>query len=162
MTTELSDERLMTVTDVAEWLQVHPNTVRRHIKAGKLRSVHVGRNVRILKGDLESYLQPESEDHARIETQQLLSEARRLLDQLRIELPQHRSPARRVAGAQNGNGQERPGLAIGQASGHSSNGHNAQTNGNGYDVAAAKELVVQHRRAIEEYDRASGGTGRRF
>ena len=158
MTTELSDERLMTVTDVAEWLQVHPNTVRRHIKAGKLRSVHVGRHVRILKGDLESYLQPESDDHARIETQQLLSEARRLLDQLRIELPQHRSPARRVAGGQNGPGRERPGLAIGQASGH----RNAQTNGNGHDVVAATEVVVQHRRTTEEYDRAAAGNGRRF
>lgn len=34
---EPGNERLLTVTDVAEHLQVHPNTVRRHIKVGKLR-----------------------------------------------------------------------------------------------------------------------------
>ncbi len=149
MVAEPSNERLLTVADVAEQLQVHPDTVRRHIKAGKLRSVHVGRNVRILKGDLDSYLRPEGEDHAWMErekSQQLLSEARRLLKQLRIELPQYWPPARPAAGAQNGSGQERQ----------------QRTNGQGRVDAGPTEVVGQYRRALEAHKRASGGNGRRF
>ena len=46
MAIEPSEDRLLTVNDVAERLQVHPITVRRHIKAGKLRAVRVGRSGR--------------------------------------------------------------------------------------------------------------------
>ena len=148
MAAELNGERLLTVTEVAEQLQVHHHTVRRHIKAGKLRAVRVGRNVRILKADLETYLRPESEEHARLErekSQRLLNEARRLLKQLRIELPQRWLPARQEMEAQNGSTDE----------------SHEQTNGERIDVGAT-EVVGQHRRAFEQYKRVSGGNGRRF
>ena len=61
MAIEPSEDRLLTVNDVAERLQVHPITVRRHIKAGKLRAVRVGRSVRIREADLEEYLRPDDQ-----------------------------------------------------------------------------------------------------
>lgn len=48
---------LLTVHDVARLCQVHEVTVRRHIASGQLRSVHVGKRVRVRKEDLESYLE---------------------------------------------------------------------------------------------------------
>ena len=55
MAIESADE-LLTVAEVAERLRVHPITVRRHIKAGRLRAVRFGRSVRVRASDLESYL----------------------------------------------------------------------------------------------------------
>jgi excisionase family DNA binding protein len=40
-------ERLLTVSDVAERLQVSPRTVRRMIATGQLRIIRLGRSVRI-------------------------------------------------------------------------------------------------------------------
>ena len=148
MAGQLNGERLLTVTEVAEQLQVHHHTVRRHIKAGKLRAVHVGRNVRILKADLETYLRPESEEQARLDrekSQQMLNEARRLLKQLRIELPQRWPPVRQEMEPRKASAEER----------------NDQANGQRVDVGAT-EVAGQHRRAFEQYKRASGGNGRRF
>lgn len=48
---------LLTVRDVARFCQVHEVTVRRHIASGQLRSVHVGKSVRVRREDLESYLE---------------------------------------------------------------------------------------------------------
>ena len=59
-----NEERLLTVNDVAERLQLHPITVRRHIKAGKLRAVRVGRAVRVREADLDDFLRPDSEEYA--------------------------------------------------------------------------------------------------
>lgn len=55
MTTETT---LLTVHDVARYCQVHEATIRRHIASGRLRSVHVGRAVRVREEDLELYLKP--------------------------------------------------------------------------------------------------------
>ncbi len=46
--------RLLTVKEVAERLRVHPMTVRRHIKSGRLRSTHIGRAVRIPEEAVET------------------------------------------------------------------------------------------------------------
>lgn len=40
-------ELLLTVEQVAEQLQLHPDTVRRHLQAGKLRGVKRGRVWRV-------------------------------------------------------------------------------------------------------------------
>jgi excisionase family DNA binding protein len=50
------DAILLTVRDVARRLQVHEVTVRRHILAGRLKAVHVGKSVRVTPKDLEEYL----------------------------------------------------------------------------------------------------------
>ncbi len=149
MTAEPGDERLLTVTDVAKRLQVHPITVRRHIKAGKLRALHVGRNIRIRNDDLDAYLRPESEEPARFdreESKRLLTEARRLLRQMRVELPQHRPPLRP---------EPEPRRDLAEV-------RQRRTNGQGRVDAGTTEVVGQHSSAREEYSHASEGNGRRF
>ena len=53
-----SAEELLTVNEVAERLKVHPITVRRHIKAGRLRALRAGRSIRVRASDLEAFLRP--------------------------------------------------------------------------------------------------------
>ena len=50
----LSD--LMTVSEVAEYLRVNPQTVYRKAKAGELPAVRIGRAIRFRKVELESWL----------------------------------------------------------------------------------------------------------
>ncbi|MEX2238084.1 MAG: helix-turn-helix domain-containing protein [Dehalococcoidia bacterium] len=47
---------LLTVQEVADRCRVHQLTIRRHIKQGRLRSVRVGRAVRVRSKDLDTYL----------------------------------------------------------------------------------------------------------
>ena len=47
-----STDRLLTVGEVAERLHVHPITVRRMIKAGRLPVVRIGRAVRLREKDV--------------------------------------------------------------------------------------------------------------
>ena len=49
-------DELLTVATVAQVCRVHSGTVRRQIAAGKLRSVRVGRAVRVRREDLDAYL----------------------------------------------------------------------------------------------------------
>ena len=49
---------LLTVDETAARLRVHPITVRRHIKQGKLRAVRAGGRIRVRQEDLERFLQP--------------------------------------------------------------------------------------------------------
>jgi excisionase family DNA binding protein len=51
-------EHLLTVREVAERLRVHPITVRRLIKDGKLPVVRIGRAIRVREEDLGAYAQP--------------------------------------------------------------------------------------------------------
>ena len=48
-------EKLFTVKEVAVALQVHPLTVRRYIKHGKLNSVRVAGNVRVAQSDFDLF-----------------------------------------------------------------------------------------------------------
>ncbi len=47
-------EEVYTVEQFAERLNLHPKTVRRFIREGRLRAVKVGRSYRILRSDLEA------------------------------------------------------------------------------------------------------------
>jgi excisionase family DNA binding protein len=48
---------MMTIKEVAERLNVHPNTIRRLIKSGELASMRVGsRGIRVDERDLEAYI----------------------------------------------------------------------------------------------------------
>jgi len=44
------------VSEIAERLRVHPNTVRRLIESGELPAVFIGSQARVLADDLERYL----------------------------------------------------------------------------------------------------------
>ena len=41
---------------IAEMMNVHPNTVQKWVSAGKLQHYKIGQSVRIRKEDLESFL----------------------------------------------------------------------------------------------------------
>ena len=49
-------QNLLNVNQVAFILKVHPLTVRRYIKEGKIRSVKAGGNIRIVETDLEIFV----------------------------------------------------------------------------------------------------------
>jgi len=52
-----SNIQLLRLPEVAERLQVSMPTVRRLVKDGKIRTVRVGRVIRVRPMDLESYIQ---------------------------------------------------------------------------------------------------------
>lgn len=47
-------EEIYTVEQFAERLKLHPKTVRRFIREGRLRAVKVGKSYRILRSDMEA------------------------------------------------------------------------------------------------------------
>ena len=49
-------QRLLTIKDVADILQVSDKTVRRWIDAGDLVAHRVGRQLRVSQGDLETFI----------------------------------------------------------------------------------------------------------
>jgi excisionase family DNA binding protein len=51
-------DNLLTVAQVARRLQVHEITVRRYIKAGRLKALRVGRGLRVRGEDLEALIAP--------------------------------------------------------------------------------------------------------
>jgi len=53
----LLDDEFLTVAEVAELLKLNHQTVRNWIDAGKLPAIHAGRRVRILRSDLERFLE---------------------------------------------------------------------------------------------------------
>jgi excisionase family DNA binding protein len=54
--TESLSDRLLMVREVAELMRVSNMTVYRLIKAGDLPAIRVGKNFRIRRSDVESYL----------------------------------------------------------------------------------------------------------
>ena len=50
-------QRAFSLKDVATILDVHPDTIRRAIKAGKLKAAKIGKDYRIAKSELERYFQ---------------------------------------------------------------------------------------------------------
>ena len=51
-----TDERFLTVSEVAELMRVSTMTVYRLIKAGDLRAARVGRSYRLRTGEVDAYL----------------------------------------------------------------------------------------------------------
>jgi excisionase family DNA binding protein len=50
-------QRALSLKDSASILGVHPDTIRRAIKTGKLKAAKIGRDYRIAKSELERYFQ---------------------------------------------------------------------------------------------------------
>ncbi len=53
-------DKLLTTEQVAELLQVHPFTVLKYIKTGKLKAIKLGRVWRIRESDVERFLEERS------------------------------------------------------------------------------------------------------
>jgi len=51
------DEKLLTVAQVADQLQVHPETVRVWIRSGELEAMDIGGEYRISRADLNDFIQ---------------------------------------------------------------------------------------------------------
>ena len=49
--------RLLTVAEVAQRLRLHPITIRRHIKSGRLPAMRIGRSVRVKEEDVEAKME---------------------------------------------------------------------------------------------------------
>lgn len=53
----MTEERLWTVNEVAEFLRVQPTTVLRRLRSKAIRGFHLGNTWRIADADLQNYLQ---------------------------------------------------------------------------------------------------------
>ncbi len=51
------EQRAFSLKEVASILGVHPETIRRAVKAGKLKAAKMGKDYRIAKSELERYFQ---------------------------------------------------------------------------------------------------------
>lgn len=51
------DKMTFTIQEAAELLSCHPDTIRRAIRAGKLKAAAFGKGIRISRADLEKYYQ---------------------------------------------------------------------------------------------------------
>ena len=58
----MSEDKLLTLQQVADRLQVSMSTVRRLIDAGKLKTVRIGRNLRVRPDDLKTYIETNVEE----------------------------------------------------------------------------------------------------
>jgi len=54
------DEKIYTTEQIAKILQIHPLTVLKYIKMGKLKGVRLGRVYRIRESALQRFLEQES------------------------------------------------------------------------------------------------------
>jgi excisionase family DNA binding protein len=54
--------KFYTVQEVADSLNVHPNTIRNWINSGDLKSYKLGNTLRISKEDLEKFLEKNKQD----------------------------------------------------------------------------------------------------
>ncbi len=52
-----NDSRLLTVAQVADRMQVHPETVRSWIRTGELVAIDIGNEYRISEDDFNDFLQ---------------------------------------------------------------------------------------------------------
>ncbi len=146
-----STEELLTVNEVAERLKVHPITVRRHIKAGRLRALRAGRSIRVRASDLEEYLSGEDEEYTKPSAKtsaELIKETRRILRSIPNVKRPHRWPPTQEEM------ERRKRLAEQGFRRRDERGHI------GMDTT---DLVRQARGELEEkYDRTSRASGRRL
>ncbi len=49
-------EQWLTIKDITERLQLHPNTVARYVQEGKLKGVKVGKGYRVRESDLIAFI----------------------------------------------------------------------------------------------------------
>ena len=57
---QMTDDKIMTVVEVADYLRVHFQTVLKLLRDGSIRAQKVGRSWRILKSEVDKYLRGEN------------------------------------------------------------------------------------------------------
>lgn len=57
----MNQDQLLTLSQVADRLQVSMSTLHRRIKAGELPTVRIGRSLRVRPEDLEAYIEKHTE-----------------------------------------------------------------------------------------------------
>jgi excisionase family DNA binding protein len=65
------DDRLLTAQEVADQLRVSTMTIYRLIRRGELPAVRVGRNYRVLAGELDAYLRGQVVDPSSVDLDDL-------------------------------------------------------------------------------------------
>src|SRR3990170_6194313 len=84
----IESEALLTVQEVAERLRMHPITVRRLIKAGRLPALRLGRSVRVRESDVNDLIRKEAKLAAKLPyrwppSPEEMAERRRIVDRMR-------------------------------------------------------------------------------
>jgi excisionase family DNA binding protein len=59
---EMADE-VMTIPEVADYLKVTRQTIHKLIKSGKLKVFKIGRSTRILRSEVERFIQEQMKDN---------------------------------------------------------------------------------------------------
>jgi excisionase family DNA binding protein len=59
----MTDE-VMTIPEVAEYLKVTRQTIHKLIKSGKLKVFKIGRSTRILRSEVERFIQEQMKDNS--------------------------------------------------------------------------------------------------
>lgn len=77
-------KKLLSIKETAEYLNVHWQTVRKYIKQGTLKSIKIGRSVRIEKSELERFLriQKPKENKVEIERKYIIKDRKSLENKL--------------------------------------------------------------------------------
>jgi excisionase family DNA binding protein len=63
----MGSDKMLTVVQVAEWLQVHPDTVKRWLRDGNLKGFRLGGNRagwRVRESELERFVRDREGTHA--------------------------------------------------------------------------------------------------
>jgi len=58
MAVEIEGIKFYTIPEVAEALKITPQTVRRYLKAGKLKGQRIGRGILITEKNIREFLKP--------------------------------------------------------------------------------------------------------
>ncbi len=56
MTTDLESKRLLSVEEAARYLDVHPDTIRRHIRSGNIDYLKIGKSIKIPRRFLDQMI----------------------------------------------------------------------------------------------------------
>ena len=55
-------EKLYSIKEAAEVLQIHPDTMRRYARTGKIRAAIIGKGFRITESDLKAFIEQRTKE----------------------------------------------------------------------------------------------------